>query len=309
MNKKIEAYLTGIGLTVEGNNAYGTYKGYEISANYAALDTVAPLKFHVNLYAEEQRKITFLNELKALKLKFFTYDADIYGITLGFNDALSAGRLVNRLPEMLDKIFAIFTKYEALGVGYCPVCGEPLEENAKKYQIEWAKITIDAKCVKGLNEVIEAENKEFEEAPNNYIKGTIGALLGALVGVIAFIILFFLGYVSALTSFVAILLGAYFYKKFGGKQNVVMVVILSVVSIGSMLLAMFGMYVLAAEVLAYEAGYGTTGITAFNDMMLNDEFKSEFIGNMLLTLLYTVLGVVFQIIQLAKSIKRQGNIN
>lgn len=307
MNKKIKSYFEGLGIKVQNNVGYGNLKGFEVNIAYAALDNVAPLKMHVSFYASDETKRLITNDLRNLKLKFFTYATDLYGITLGFN-GLTYKTLINKMPEMLDKIFDVFAKNEVKGLGYCPVCGEELPEDSKKYLIDWSSITIDSNCVGNLNQVIEAENKDFNEAPNNYLKGTFGALLGALVGAIAFFILFYLGYVSAITSLIAILLGTYLYKKLGGKPNVVMVVIVSITSIASMLLTVWGLYVLISQVLVIEYGFTSTGIQAFKDMMTISDFSSEFLYNFGMTVLFTVLGVVFQISQLFKSVKRQGAI-
>ena len=308
MNKKLKIYFEELGLNVEGNNAYGNLKGYEVSANVAMLDNISPVKLHVNLYASEETKVAIVNEIKNLKYKYFMVDADMYGMILGFNDPLTVGKLLKRMPEMLEQIFAIFEKYEACGVGYCPICGQTLKEESKKYQIGWALITMDAECVNDLNEIIEAENKEFDESPNNYLKGTLGAALGALVGVVAFIVLFYIGYVSAITSFIAILLGTYLYKKLGGKPNNVMVAIVSIISIVSMALTCFGIYLTASQALVSEFGFSSTGLQAFKDMMTIEIFSEEFTTNLLMTLFFSILGVAFEIGRLSKSVKRQTKI-
>lgn len=309
MNKKIKLYLEGLGLKIEGNNAHGTLKGYEVSANVDIFDKVSPLQFHVSFNATDETKRLISKDLRELKLKYFNFGTDIYGISLGFNDPLTVGKLLKRMPEMLNSIFQVFEKYEVKGLGYCPICGEQLVEEAKKYRIDWSLITLDSKCVANLNDVIEAENEDFDKAPNNYIPGTIGALIGALVGVIAFIVLFFIGYVTALTSLIAILLGTYLYKKLGGKPNFIMVVIVSITSIVSMLLAVWGIYVLAAQALVFEYGFNSTGIQAFLDMMSVSDFSAEFLSNFFMTFVFTILGVIYQIGQLSKSVKRQGKIN
>lgn len=309
MNNKLKTYFESIGLSVNGNNAYGTYKGYEVSADVKMLEQVSPVKLHVSFYALPEVKGAIANDLRDLKLKYFTYAADNFGIVLGFNDPLTVGKLINRMPEMLDKIFAVFAKHEVKGVGYCPLCGEEMIEDSKKYNIGWAKISLDTKCVSNLNQVIEAENEEFDKASNNYIPGTIGALLGALVGVIAYVVLFYIGYVTALTSFIAILLGTFLYKKLGGKPNKVMVVIVSITSIASMLFAVTFIYFLAAQALVGEYGFHSTGIQAFLDMLTVSDFSTEFGSNAFMTLLFTMLGVVYEISKISKSVKRQGKIN
>lgn len=308
MNKKLQTYFESLGLSIQGNNAYGNLKGYEVSANVAMLDNVAPVKLHVNLFLHAQLKNQMIEEIKALKYKYFTIDEDIYGILLGFNDPLTVGKLLNRMPEMIDSIFGIFNKYEAKGAGYCPICGNELKEESKQYRLEWVVITMDNDCATNINNVIENENKEFNEAPNNYLKGALGACIGALAGIVAYVILFFIGFISALTSFIAILLGGYLYKKFGGKQNYVMVIIVAAISIVSMLLALTGIYYLASQALVLEFGFNSIGIQAFKDMMTIKEFSSEFTTNLLMTLLYTLLGVGYETYRLSKSVKRQDKI-
>ena len=88
-----------------------------------------------------------------------------------------------------------------------------------------------------------------------------------------------------------------------------MVVIVSITSTVSMILALFGIYVLAAQGLAPSYGFYSTGFKAFKDMMTVKEFSTEFVSNLLLTFLFTIIGVVYQIVKLSKSIKRQGTIN
>ena len=308
MNKKLKNYFEGLGLVVAGNNAYGTLNGYEVSANVVMLDTVAPVKMHVNLYATNEVKEKMVKEIRSFGFKTFVIEADAFGILLGFNDVLTVGRLLVRMPDMISKIFTVFRNNEALGSGYCPICGEVLKEESKKYTIGWSIITMDNDCVKGINEEIASENEEFKYVPNNYLKGTCGALLGALVGVVVFVILFYIGYVTSLTAFISILLGSYLYKKLDGKPNGVMVAIVSTISIASMLLAVFGIYVLAAQALAPSYGY-LPALESFTKMMRVAEFKQEFLSNLFMTLLFTVIGSVYEIVRLSKTVKRQGTIN
>lgn len=157
------------------------------------LDQIAPVKLHVNLYESYAEKLQIINEIKVLKFKYFVIEEDMFGIKLGFNDSLTVGKLLKRMPEMIDMIFAVLKKYEAKGVGYCPVCGEELPIEVKQYKIEWVKVKMDEECLKEINADIDEDNKEFNEAPNNYLKGILGALIGALAGFVAFIAIFYLG--------------------------------------------------------------------------------------------------------------------
>lgn len=142
--------------------------------------------------------------------------------------------------------------------------------------------------------------------PNNYAKGFLGALLGALVGVTIFVILFFLGFISALSAFVAVLLGAYLYKKLGGKPNKAMVAIVSLTSLVSLVLALFLLYVLAAGGLAIEEELTLKGIDTFRYYMENNpDFSREFTYNLILTVVFSLIGCGYEIYALTRSIRRK----
>ena len=87
-----------------------------------------------------------------------------------------------------------------------------------------------------------------------------------------------------------------------------MVVIVSIISVAAMLLAAWLIYIAVAQTIAIEYGFLSTGIQAFKDMMSVSEFANEFTTNILMTLVYTVFGAVYEIVRLSKSIKRQGSI-
>ena len=87
-----------------------------------------------------------------------------------------------------------------------------------------------------------------------------------------------------------------------------MIVIVASILIVSMLLTVFGIYLLAAQGLASQYGYSSIGLQAFLDMMKLSEFSQEFTKNFAMTFFYTLLGVVFEIVRLSKGIKRQESI-
>lgn len=308
MNKKFTSFFENYGMQIQGNLAEGTIDGFEASASVQTMSTNTPLILHLVFYATEETKREIAKQIRDLKIKYLTLSPDAYGISLGLND-ITVNRLLKRLPEKLEQIIRVLKNNNVLGKGYCPVCGDALElDNQKKYNVNGAFITLDEKCVENLNAVIAAENKEFEEAPNNYGLGLIGALLGAIVGAISYIVLFFIGYISSISSFISILLGTFLYKKLGGKQNKMMVVIVSLVSVLAMLAVVFVIYVLAANGLVLDYGYKSTGLNAFVDMMKEPDFRTEFIANMAMTVLFSVIGVVAQVVYLIRSVRRTQEI-
>lgn len=307
MVKKLEEYFLSNNFSIKGNYGYGTLGGFEINVLVNTLNNVSPVLLHVTMFATDEQKRNIKKDLIDARISRMTTEFDAYGLSIGLND-FTIGKLINRMDSIFETIFQTLRKNEALGLEYCPICGELLDIDAKECNISGFKIRLDQKCVENINAVIENENKDFDLAPNNYLKGFFGALIGAIVGVVTFIIIFYLGFISAISAFVSIILGAFLYKKFGGKPNAIMIVIVTLISFISLVGVLFLLYVLAATGLAPEFGFDSIGLNAFKDMMTISEFSSEFTSNMVMTILFTVLGSVYEIVRLVKSIKRTSTI-
>lgn len=303
MNKKLQEFCVNHGLEVKGNEAYGVYKNYEINLIYNVMSNSAPVAFYISFYASENDKLNMLQSLKNEKIKFLQYQADGFGMLFGLND-FTVGGLIKKLEGILNRIIAIIEQNSGKPSEYCPMCGEEHTEESKVYKVNDCHFKLHANCVKELNNAIEEENAEFEEAPNNYVKGFVGALIGAVVGVISYIVFFFLNFISALSPFISIILGAKLYQKFGGKPNKVMIIMISLLTIASLLLTAYALHAMAAVGFAYEAGLQMSGVEAMEYMMQDAEFAAAFRSNMIMTVIFTLLGAGYEIFVLAKGIKR-----
>lgn len=219
MNKGFSELFQSYGMTINGNNAYGQIKGFETNVIIRMLDNLSPVTVHVSCYTTSEQKRAIERSLQAAAIKFFRFSFTDFGIKLGFND-ITAGKLIKRLPDLLNQIFGTLSEQGALSAKYCPVCGnEMVYESTKKANVDGFSITLSSDCIENLNKSIAEENKDFTEAPNNYLEGFFGALLGGVIGGIIAFILYMVGFVSAISAFVAALLGAYFYKKFHGNPT------------------------------------------------------------------------------------------
>lgn len=83
-----------------------------------------------------------------------------------------------------------------------------------------------------------------------------------------------------------------------------MIIIVSVISILAMILGLLTVYVLYAKYIAKDLNLSYSGIEAFKEFMSVSEFKKEFISNFSMTIVFTALGVVYEIIVLSKSVNR-----
>ena len=182
MNKKLAAALAQCGFEVTNNAARGGVQGFEMNAAYDALNNSTPLTVHISCYTDYEAKRRICDVFRAEAIKFTKYSFTPYGFELGLND-WTAGRLAERIGALIKFATDTLKANGAAGIDCCPVCGKPLAESASKpYAIGGAQITVHDSCIGDINKLIESENIDFENAPNNYLKGFLGALIGGVAG-------------------------------------------------------------------------------------------------------------------------------
>lgn len=306
MNKKFSKFFSNYGMTINGNCAYGIVNGYETNANVAMLDGMAPLRMHISFYATPEQHQSIEAAIKSIP-KPLMMEFSTYGISLGFN-ALTVNILLKRLPGILDSVYEILSSNGALNSAYCPVCGSPMGEETKKCNIDGLIVTIDNDCVNKINMAINAENQDFQAAPNNYFKGFLGALIGGLVGSAISVAFYAIGLISAISAFVSILLGTFLYQKFKGKPNKVMIIMVTLTTIVLLEATIPVIYIVAAGMAAAAEGLSMTALEAFSLLMEVDEFAIGFYSDLAMVFLFTIIGVVVEISYLSKKIKRKTNI-
>ena len=101
-----------------------------------------------------------------------------------------------------------------------------------------------------------------------------------------------LGYISAITAVIAVFLGNFFWVKFGGKANNVKTVVVALISLLAMVLTCHLMYLFAASGEMLELGI--TNQSAFEYIMANKDWSSEYKTNMLMNGVFTIIGVAIQ---------------
>ena len=308
MNKKAISLLQQYGLTVTGNTAYGIMQGYETSLRSPSPMEQSAYYIHVNFYATDEKKQEIAAELGRTGIKL-TATPSAYGLTICFPAAF-AGTLVKNLPVLFDRLIALLKQNELPGADTCPYDGKPLiEAEKKRCSINGFYVTLNNDCVSSINQQIEEENRAFANAPNNYIQGICGALIGGVVGAACTIALYYIGFVSSLSAIVAVLLGAFLYRKFGGKPNAMMIVIVSVVSLILIGAAFFVSYLIAAGAAAAEVGLHMSALDALLICLDDSEFASAFYSDLIMLFVFTIVGIALVIASLIKQIKRPKNIN
>ena len=309
MNKHIVNALKDYGFTFEKNHGYGFIGGYEVNVvnNPMAYGPV----FTFSTYLPQTKKNDFVMELNSRKISLLQCAPFDFGVAVMIG-AMTAGTFEKKFPNVISVILEILEKLEAPKKDICPQSGEKLDEVESKTIVlpaDGIKVTLSAKAIETVNSMISKNNEDFEKMPNNYAKGFGGILLGALAGLALTIIFSLAGIITAFSSLVAIFLGVFLYKKFGGKPNGVMIFMSFATTLIVLLGAVFLAYVMVANQACVEAGVDLKGIPALSLCLERvPEFRAMFIGDMALNGLFILLGEGFSIFRLTQMIRRPKNI-
>lgn len=307
MTDRVRNFLVSNGLSVEGNQAYGTYMGYETTF-FVFSDFPAQLNVHVAYFANQDQRKAITLCIGSLKSAHFDCRFSEFGVVFAMRYSTTSS-LMKHLNFYLTRVFDCLKINDAKGVGYCPVCGKELDfDDSKKCTIEQAFVTLDNSCVETINAKIKQENDAYENSPNNYLRGFGGAVLGALAGAVLEILIYFAGYFTLLPAVVAVILGTTLYRKFGGKVKKTMLVIVFVTSSIVMLLAVLGINIASSVELAVKDGVYVSVIDSIRYALDKPWFYQAFLKDMLFTALYVVAGCLLVIVPMATSLRRKRSL-
>lgn len=304
MNKKIEKCLVEYGLTAtDKKTLYGVKNGYEMCASG---DMYTPLILHISCYATAMVRSAIEGALSNRTDIKGTKRMTEFGLTLSLTD-LTIGRLVNRLPSILDWVLDMLNANGALGAEYCPHCGKPLGGAGKKCSVSGFTVTMDGDCVVAANTLIDAQNEQFNSAPNRVFRGFLGALIGGIVGGLTVVLFYLIGFVSALSGIVAVALGAFLYTKLGGKPNAIMILIVMVTSLVCLVAAVLITYIVASGIIVSAWGLTMPAVEAFGKLMeSNEEFRNGFYADLALVIMFALIGMGIYAWSLWRKIKLNG---
>lgn len=307
MNKKLAAALQQHGMTVTGNSAYGTVHGYEMSLRAPSPMEQSAYFLHVSFYASEEKKQEAANEIARFGNKL-RVENSAYGLTITLpQPVFTLNPLIEAIGVLFEKLPALFKQKEIPGADVCPYDGNPMTENSKRCVMNGFFVTLNNDCIGSINKAIEEENRLFANAPNNYLQGICGALVGGVVGAALVIALYFMEYVASISAIIAVMLGAFLYRKFGGKPNAVMIVIVSVISLIFILIGYYAAVIIDI-ISEFSLDFGSA-VEWLNLSLAEDPESSKvFYTNLVLLLVFTALGIGVMIFSLVRQIKRPKNI-
>lgn len=293
MTKYVTRVLEKYNFTYEKNTGYGFIDNYEVSVINQRMQ-LGPV-FYISTFLSQTLKNEFVKRFTDLQIQLCqaTYFDCGVAIMIG---AMTGGTFKKKFEEVMTKILEILKDLDAPGKNICPQSGEELtEDNSKIVHIE--SLNINLRLSNGGAETIEVLLKQDAEAkknaPNNYLHGFLGILIGAIIGVALTIGFQLIGLISYWTPVVSISVGSYLSKKFGGKQNKVMLLINVLTNVVFIFLGVFISYIIVASIACANAGLLYRGFEAFDYVMtFVDESPALFIRDLVINTFF-IIGAEF----------------
>ena len=309
MNKHIVEVLKEYDFSFTKRHGYGHINGYEVNVLNVPVSN-GPI-FLFSTYLTPEKKHEFILKMNSYKFKLVQSDAFEFGVVVMIG-AMTYKSFQKKFEEILSKILETLELLEAPKSDICPQSGEVIDElNCQLTLIPDSeiKIRLSREAVSEINAQIEESNQEFVDAPNNYLKGFLGILIGAIVGSIAMGALGMIGYVTIIAPLISIFLGVHLYKKFGGKENITMIIMSLITTIVVMFGTLVIVYISTATATTRELGLNLTGFKALSHCLNNDAaFKRGFIGEFVINGIFIVEAEGYALYSLLKMIKRPKNI-
>lgn len=307
MNKHIINVLNRYNFTYDNNHGYGFINGYEVNVlNYPS--SVGPM-FFISSFLTQTQKNNFVLRINDLKIKLLSAQPFEFGVEVVIG-AMTGKSFETKANDVLSKVFGILNDLDAPKSDICPQSGEAINPiESRNITIDGLKFRLSINAIDTINSNVKKSNEDYNNSPNNYLKGLAGIVLGAVVGVILTIVLWYIGFVTTIAPLVSIILGTSLYKRFGGKQNWVMIVMSFVVTLVFILSAFVVVYAVGAQLAVNEAGYSYKLFEALKFCLDNiPEFRKEFYVDLALNAFFIVLAEGFSIFTLLRSIKRPTSV-
>ena len=309
MQKYVTNALANYNFVYSGNYGYGRIDGYEVNVYNNPVDT-GPI-FLFSTYLSQMQKNEFIVAINQLKISLVQADAFDFGVMVKIG-AMTGRQFEKKIPNVIEQILRILQELEAPKANVCPQSGEVLaEDNCKIITLPNSnyKICLTSNAIETVNSGIEKSNEDFQNAPNNYLKGFIGIAIGAIAGVAVAFIAGLMGYITSFAPLVSIFLGVFLYKKFGGKQNYMMIVM----SLGTTLVAIVGyllaLYIIVANQAVAEINLSMSGFEALRFCLENsDEFKQAFVSEITTNAIFFLVAGGVSVGNLLKMVRRPQNI-
>ncbi len=293
--KELDEIIAKYNLQTQNKINFGTINNFQVCLKVDAFATpacIGQIFCFLDHRIEEINSILKDNSKELCLLNYKVDNDNILIVMKAFTMKGAVKNLEKSLNFITNKLFEL-----GFDSSKCPECGKDLVESK---ELGYLNLLVNTSfpmhvCEDCYNHILEEENKkeEYKNSPNNYLKGTLGAFIGALLGGMAWIIVGLFGYVASIIAFLISFLGSYGYDLMKGKKNKIKLLIVSIVSIFVIILSTFILYIIVCG-----------SIAEFVDFLATSDGLRKFLVNLLLALIFGVLGITWSIFQMKKDIHK-----
>jgi hypothetical protein len=270
----------------------GYYRGYNISMG--TLDTrydisyiSIPLKCPENLSIETIS--VFLNNLRSKYKGLSLARYENYRIVLNYTPKLRSKSKSEIFLLIINEVidFCVLNNF----VRCCEFCGESFDLSPVLINKVVASSCVN--CKVELKNTLEVNRQAQREKSSNIIGGIVGSFLGAVIGSIIWIVVSQMGYIAALAGLAIAVCSIVGYEKFGGKLDVVGIIITSVITIFTVYLAQHISYAIDIYNTYKHQGFTfTTSLQSVPVFLENPKFARVFWGDLAKGYILTIAGSV-----------------
>ncbi len=300
MNKILNEFLNSHSFTNDPKTGfYGKLNGFQISGSVNQM-TGSTCTVNVHLNEDAAEKVAAWVEENKKK----------YGILNPVYTTNSVSCMINPPFGPVKKYIAFMEDITAFlkdvtATDCCPFCGETLEgsEDIRLVGTYGRMFHAHEHCFDEYTEQVKSGEIKEAQAPNNTLRGLLGAILGSLAGCIIWALMFlFTDYFVVIVAFLISMGAAFMWGKFGGKNNKIKIAVVWAVSIIMMLLTMLASYLIFVAVSVD----GNVFENFIYNLQVTPSFRSLVIVDTLISFVFIIVANVYMTINVLKTQKLES---
>lgn len=311
MNKKLAEWIAGEGYTPYGENMfYGVKEGYQVfgsAADSLLLSVSAPIGGKEGLLSNA------LAELKASR-KIMNYSVTARGIRATIGTTFSFGIVFG--AKKLAVIHEILQKFTECSIpkDCCPYCGNALKQEGGEGGTVLSRpgkeiFLFHEHCLENEKAESERQRAEYANRPGNYARGFLGALIGTAAGCLVWGAVYMFGYYASIIAVAIAFLASFLWEKFGGKNDKVKIVAISVLTVAGIVVTQFALYLIMTFQEMEEAGIsGSVAEMFFELMSTNAEFSRAVWIDTGMAVGFGLIGLLAAVISMVKKQKQMFSV-
>lgn len=300
MNKVLNDFLNSHSFTNDPKTGfYGKLNGFQISGSVNQM-TGSTCTVNVHLNEDAAEKVAAWVEENKKK----------YGILNPVYTTNSVSCMINPPFGPVKKYIAFMEDITAFlkdvtATDCCPFCSETLEgsEDIRLVGTYGRMFHAHEHCFDEYTEQVKSGEIKEAQAPNNTLRGLLGAILGSLAGCIIWALMFlFTDYFVVIVAFLISMGAAFMWGKFGGKNNKTKIAVVWAVSIIMMLLTMLASYLIFVAVSVD----GNVFENFIYNLQVTPSFRSLVIVDTLISFVFIIVANVYMTINVLKTQKLES---